>query len=118
MIPHALSGLTFIERFYTYPTLASTNEVARKIVQRPRNGLFCIQADRQTEGKGRRGDSFFSAFSVFSGIYRFGYAGDGRSGFEGDADKLTRFGAALMEQYPHLRVCRQVFFGFYSLLSF
>lgn len=60
MIPHALSGLTFIERFYTYPKLGSTNETARKIARPPRNGFFCIQADRQTAGKGRRGDSFFS----------------------------------------------------------
>jgi biotin-[acetyl-CoA-carboxylase] ligase BirA-like protein len=60
MIPHALSGLTFIERFYTYPTLESTNETARKMVQRPRHGFFCIQADRQTAGKGRRGGPFFS----------------------------------------------------------
>ena len=60
MIPHALSGLAFIERFYTYPTLQSTNETARALRNRPEKGLFCIQADRQTAGKGRRGSSFFS----------------------------------------------------------
>ncbi|MBN1759523.1 MAG: biotin--[acetyl-CoA-carboxylase] ligase [Chitinispirillaceae bacterium] len=60
MIPHALSGLTFIERFYTYPTLESTNETARKMLQRPHRGFFCIQADRQTAGKGRRGGPYFS----------------------------------------------------------
>ncbi len=60
MIPHALSGLSFVERFYTYPSIPSTNETAREIVQRPQKGLFCIQADRQTAGRGRRGASFFS----------------------------------------------------------
>ncbi len=60
MIPHALSGLTFIERFYTYPSLESTSETARKMTNRPREGFFCIQADRQTAGKGRRGGPFFS----------------------------------------------------------
>jgi len=60
MIPHALSGLSFIERFYSYPTLASTNDTARTLRHRPSKGMFCIQADRQTAGKGRRGASFFS----------------------------------------------------------
>ena len=60
MIPHALSGLSFVERFYSYPTLESTNETARALSARPRKGIFCIQADRQTSGRGRRGGSFFS----------------------------------------------------------
>lgn len=60
MIPHALSGLTFIERFYSFPTLASTNDTARSLKHRPEKGMFCIQADSQTAGKGRRGGSFFS----------------------------------------------------------
>jgi biotin-[acetyl-CoA-carboxylase] ligase BirA-like protein len=60
MIPHALSGLSFIERFYSYPTLSSTNDTARALRHCPTRGMFCIQADRQTAGKGRLGSSFFS----------------------------------------------------------
>jgi biotin-[acetyl-CoA-carboxylase] ligase BirA-like protein len=60
MIPHALSGLTFIERFYSYPVVASTNDTARSLSQRPKKGLYCIQADQQSAGRGRRGTSFFS----------------------------------------------------------
>lgn len=60
MIPHALTGLTFVERFYTYPEVASTNEVARTMHHRPQKGIFCIQADQQMEGKGRRGTPYFS----------------------------------------------------------
>ena len=63
MIPHALSGLSFIERFYSFPTLASTNEAARAMSHHPKNGIYCIQADSQTSGKGRRGTSFFSESS-------------------------------------------------------
>ncbi len=60
MIPHALSGLCFVERFYSYPRLSSTNDAARSIAHRPVKGMFCIQADRQTSGRGRRGSPFFS----------------------------------------------------------
>jgi len=60
MIPHALSGLSFVERFYSYPMLESTNEAARKMKHHPKKGVYCIQADRQTSGKGRRGGSYFS----------------------------------------------------------
>ncbi|MBN1576343.1 MAG: biotin--[acetyl-CoA-carboxylase] ligase [Chitinispirillaceae bacterium] len=60
MIPHVLSGLSFIERFYSYPTLPSTNETAKAFRHRPAKGFYCIQADRQTAGRGRRGASFFS----------------------------------------------------------
>lgn len=60
MIPHALSGLSFIERFYSYPVLASTNDTARKLSHRPKKGIYCIQADQQSGGRGRRGTSFFS----------------------------------------------------------
>jgi len=60
MIPHALSGLPYIERFYTLPTTGSTNDVARTMDHRPKNGIYCIQADRQTSGRGRRGGGYFS----------------------------------------------------------
>lgn len=60
MIPHALSGLTFVERFYSLPSTASTNDVARSLVHRPKSGIYCIQADRQPSGRGRRGGTYFS----------------------------------------------------------
>ena len=60
MIPHALSGLHFVEKFFSYPVVESTNEIARKTGDRPKSGLFVIQADRQTSGRGRQGATFFS----------------------------------------------------------
>lgn len=60
MIPHALSGLSFIERFYSYPVLDSTNATARSMRHHPKKGIYCIQADRQSSGRGRRGGPYFS----------------------------------------------------------
>jgi BirA family biotin operon repressor/biotin-[acetyl-CoA-carboxylase] ligase len=60
MIPHALSGLSFVERFYPFPTVDSTNEFARNLDKCPSNGLYVIQADKQTAGRGRRGTPYFS----------------------------------------------------------
>jgi len=60
MIPSALKGLNFVERFYSYPTLASTNDTARSITEFPQKGLFVIQADRQTGGRGRNNAEYFS----------------------------------------------------------
>jgi len=60
MIPHALSGLSFIERFYSYPLVQSTSDTARALRTPPVKGMYCIQADRQAAGRGRRGARFFS----------------------------------------------------------
>lgn len=60
MIPHALSGLSAVERFYTFSSLESTNDMARSLNHHPHDGIYCIQADRQTVGRGRRGGSYFS----------------------------------------------------------
>lgn len=60
MIPHALSGLSFVERFYPFPAVGSTNEIARNLDNSPSRGLFVIQADKQTSGRGRRGTPYFS----------------------------------------------------------
>lgn len=49
-----------MERFYTFPTIASTNEFARKLSHAPKSGIYCIQADRQIAGRGRRGGEYFS----------------------------------------------------------
>jgi BirA family transcriptional regulator, biotin operon repressor / biotin---[acetyl-CoA-carboxylase] ligase len=60
MIPHALHNLTFVERFYTFALLDSTNDYAKRLKSFPQKGIFVIQADRQQSGKGRQGNSFFS----------------------------------------------------------
>lgn len=60
MIPHALSGLSFVERFYSYPILESTNATACAMKHHPKKGIYCIQADQQISGKGRRGGTYFS----------------------------------------------------------
>jgi len=60
MLPHALSNLLFVERFYRYPVVASTNDTARMMTEYPDKGIFVIQADRQTYGRGRSGASYFS----------------------------------------------------------
>lgn len=60
MLPHALTKLPFVERFYSHHVTASTNDIARSMRDLPRRGIFVIQADRQTAGRGRSGASFFS----------------------------------------------------------
>lgn len=60
MVPHALSGLDFIERFYPFSTVNSTNDIARNFDKCPSKGLYVIQADKQTAGRGRRGTPYFS----------------------------------------------------------
>jgi len=60
MLPHALKGLLFVERFYSYPVVASTSDIARAIADAPTQGMFVFQADRQTAGRGRSGALFFS----------------------------------------------------------
>jgi BirA family transcriptional regulator, biotin operon repressor / biotin---[acetyl-CoA-carboxylase] ligase len=61
MLPSALNSLPFVERFYSYRDLPSTNDTARALTSFPTSGIFVVQADRQTAGRGRRGDLFFSA---------------------------------------------------------
>jgi BirA family biotin operon repressor/biotin-[acetyl-CoA-carboxylase] ligase len=60
MLPHALSNLPFVERFYSHRIVASTNDCARSLTEFPRSGMFVIQADRQTAGRGRSGAPYFS----------------------------------------------------------
>ncbi len=60
MLPHSLTKLPFVERFYSYPVTASTNDIGRAMTEVPNKGIFVIQADRQTAGRGRSGASFFS----------------------------------------------------------
>lgn len=60
MLPHALNNLSFVERFYSYAVIGSTNDAARSLAAFPAKGIFVIQADRQRAGRGRSGAPFFS----------------------------------------------------------
>lgn len=60
MLAHALKNLSFVERFYSYPVLRSTNDTARELREFPEKGIFVIQADRQIAGRGRSGAAYFS----------------------------------------------------------
>jgi biotin-[acetyl-CoA-carboxylase] ligase BirA-like protein len=60
MLPHSLAKLPFVERFYSHHVTGSTNDLARSMRELPRKGIFVIQADRQTAGRGRGSASFFS----------------------------------------------------------
>jgi BirA family biotin operon repressor/biotin-[acetyl-CoA-carboxylase] ligase len=60
MLPHSLNKLSFVERFYSHHVTASTNDIARGMRQFPKKGIFVIQADRQTAGRGRGNATFFS----------------------------------------------------------
>jgi len=60
MLPHSLNKLSFVERFYSHHITGSTNDIARSMRELPDKGIFVVQADRQTSGRGRAGASFFS----------------------------------------------------------
>jgi BirA family biotin operon repressor/biotin-[acetyl-CoA-carboxylase] ligase len=60
MLPHSLNRLPFVERFYSHHVTGSTNDIARSMRELPARGIFVVQADRQTAGRGRSGASFFS----------------------------------------------------------
>lgn len=59
MIPHTLSGLSCVERFYSYPELESTSAIAKKIDKKPGKGFFVIQADRLNSGGQQGGSTSF-----------------------------------------------------------
>ena len=60
MLPHSLTKLPFVERFYSHHVAGSTNDIARSMREFPSRGIFIVQADRQTAGRGRSGAEFFS----------------------------------------------------------
>lgn len=60
MLPTVLNGLEFVERFYSFGSIDSTNNYAKSLKTFPLRGMFVIQADIQTEGRGRNEESFFS----------------------------------------------------------
>lgn len=59
MIPHILSGLTCVERFYSYPELGSTNDIAKNMERKPVKGFYVIQADRLSSGSEQGDTTFF-----------------------------------------------------------
>lgn len=50
MIPHALNGLTYVERLYCYTDSERTNQVAKKIKEKPSKGFYVLQSDTLTSG--------------------------------------------------------------------
>jgi biotin-(acetyl-CoA carboxylase) ligase len=50
MIPHALNGLTYVERLYCYTDSEHTSQVAKKIKEKPQKGIYVLQADKLTSG--------------------------------------------------------------------
>lgn len=50
MIPHALNGLTYVERLYCYTDSEHTSQVAKKIKEKPQKGFYVLQTDKLTSG--------------------------------------------------------------------
>ncbi len=48
MIPHALNGLTYVERLYCYAESELTSQVAKRIKEKPSKGFYVFQADMLT----------------------------------------------------------------------
>lgn len=50
MIPHALNGLSFVERLYCHASSVHTNELAKKVKEKPSRGFFVFQTDVLQKG--------------------------------------------------------------------
>jgi biotin-(acetyl-CoA carboxylase) ligase len=50
MIPHALNGLTYVERLYCYTDSEHTSQVAKKIKEKPQKGFYVLQTDKLASG--------------------------------------------------------------------
>ncbi|HEX2956234.1 MAG TPA: hypothetical protein VHO70_05365 [Chitinispirillaceae bacterium] len=48
MLPHVFSGFPYVERFYSYTKIGSTNEKAIRFSELPQKGIFVFQADSQS----------------------------------------------------------------------
>jgi biotin-(acetyl-CoA carboxylase) ligase len=55
MLPHVFSGFPYVERFYSYTQLASTNEKAVHFSEIPQKGVFVFQTDSRVDSKVRSG---------------------------------------------------------------
>ncbi|NLD91178.1 MAG: hypothetical protein GX639_00775 [Fibrobacter sp.] len=50
MIPHALNGLTYVERLYCYAECEHTSQVAKRLKEKPLKGFYVLQTDILTSG--------------------------------------------------------------------
>lgn len=55
MLPHVFSGFSYVERFYSYAQLVSTNEKAVHFSEIPQKGVFVFQTDSLANSKVRSG---------------------------------------------------------------
>jgi BirA family transcriptional regulator, biotin operon repressor / biotin---[acetyl-CoA-carboxylase] ligase len=55
-----ITNLSFVDRLYHFLSLDSTNTFAKSITDISNDKLTVIIADRQTKGRGQKGNSFFS----------------------------------------------------------
>jgi BirA family transcriptional regulator, biotin operon repressor / biotin---[acetyl-CoA-carboxylase] ligase len=56
----AISDCLFVEKYFHYTEINSTNTIAKQFDTFPVSGIFVFHADVQTQGRGQRGNSFFS----------------------------------------------------------
>jgi biotin-[acetyl-CoA-carboxylase] ligase BirA-like protein len=55
-----VSNLPFVEKYFHFNETASTSDVAKDLDFLPKEGIVVVHADRQTAGRGQRGNTFFS----------------------------------------------------------
>jgi len=55
-----ISRLGFVEKLFSFPSIDSTNTFGQHLDSFPATGIFVVVAARQTQGRGQRGNSFFS----------------------------------------------------------
>ena len=60
-IQERLSDLSFLQNIYTYESLASTNNTARRLAAAGAPSWTLVLAEKQTAGKGQRGRTWHSA---------------------------------------------------------
>jgi BirA family transcriptional regulator, biotin operon repressor / biotin---[acetyl-CoA-carboxylase] ligase len=62
-----IRALPFVEHFYHFDVIESTNTFAKDLPAWPDKGIAIVWADRQTAGRGQRQNTFFS--EVKGGLY-------------------------------------------------
>jgi BirA family biotin operon repressor/biotin-[acetyl-CoA-carboxylase] ligase len=55
-----VSNLPCVEKYFHFGEIESTSDVAKDLKNFPKEGIVVVHADRQTAGRGQRGNSFFS----------------------------------------------------------
>jgi BirA family biotin operon repressor/biotin-[acetyl-CoA-carboxylase] ligase len=59
-VPPLLSTFPFVEKYFHFGSIDSTNDFAKRLDHFPESGIFVLHADTQTQGRGQRGNSFYS----------------------------------------------------------